>query len=688
MMEPAEARNAVAPPKDGVGDDDIHAQEDEKQPLEPLVISEQQAKGEGKQQQEEECSNDFTEEWKEALSTILQKQTTSSSSARESQKSENMQAASASTEDCQRIVEAATMEKKTHDSTTEEITARDLDGMPTEYTAIVHSIRESFALSVEGDDRSLADEKGDEENADTGEIVPERISKEKEETDVLQQQKEEDEEEEEEAKQQQTEDAATDKNKIPPDSKQPNHITTHFIPGGNKLYPLPDKQVSLSGEVNKKRLEEIMGIRASIVKSIREKFENDSAFDVNNLDMEKFFSTQKEQNAEYQRKRKEAIGRMHGAEDISCCGNGTGEVDHSPEVQTEETSQSTEKSSSIDKRTSTDVSVNEEENEEEKKDSEQPSFLEEVGAEETLAYVKEVWGSVSDDLSGDISSLLSFLSSGEGDAPVFPPEEIVEGLRHRRFDFTGRQRSGQSEEEWVDILLQQLCFSYLRDLEQEQIASIRKIYPSITRGNEHVEDEEVEEALSSLDIILSDLESHIDALKSCKSDLAEHDLELRNPTNLNGSRDNVKPAIVHRNQISPHEESKVQETGLLQPAESYHDVRRTITGGELFPVSRWEMLRDNSECQLKNKIVLPDTDEVEVVAVVLKVNQDQRLDTQDSHLCVLNNEKPSALKKRASQARSSHRVKFMLQQDSGAAENSTDTGDKKAETSAICCWVC
>jgi hypothetical protein len=82
-------------------------------------------------------------------------------------------------------------------------------------------------------------------------------------------------------------------------------------------------------------------------------------------------------------------------------------------------------------------------------------------------------------------------------------------------------------------------------------------------------------------------------------------------------------------------------------------------------------------------------DEVEVVAVILKMQQDQKSEVcDDASLCVLNNEKPSAFRKRLSNPVNNHRVKFMLKQES-AADSSTDTrGTQQPQTSAICCWLC
>ncbi|CAB9497721.1 NUDIX domain [Seminavis robusta] len=110
--------------------------------------------------------------------------------------------------------------------------------------------------------------------------------------------------------------------------------------------------------------------------------------------------------------------------------------------------------------------------------------------------------------------------------------------------------------------------------------------------------------------------------------------------------------------------------------------RRTIPAGDIFPASNWELLRENRSCQLKNKIVVADADEVEVVAVILLRRNSEESDDGETGLCVLNNEKPSALKRPGqSEGDKKLRVTFSLRKNNSNA-NEFD------EDETLCCWVC
>jgi hypothetical protein len=70
-----------------------------------------------------------------------------------------------------------------------------------------------------------------------------------------------------------------------------------------------------------------------------------------------------------------------------------------------------------------------------------------------------------------------------------------------------------------------------------------------------------------------------------------------------------------------------------------------IAIGCIFPFSNWELLEADPAYQLKNKIVVSATDEVEVVAVILRPHKIQQPSDVQASLCVLNNERPSAFKR-------------------------------------------
>lgn len=329
---------------------------------------------------------------------------------------------------------------------------------------------------------------------------------------------------------------------------------------------------------------------------------------------------------------------------------------------------------------------------EEQNDSELPQLELEMDNAETLSHLKALWGRNSKDLSADVTALLRFLTTAEG-MPLFPPQEMVDILRYRQRDFCGRDRDGQSEETWIEVLLLQLCYSYLQELDQRQIVSenLAQVNPNLpnTIGQteaETNEDEETGQTLSDLDNILSHLDSHIEALKKenwnpgtpSESD-SQHGITISRPD------EKVKQwamDLASQYRATDTKEQSVSSKCLVDPRTE----GQRIVGGDIYPTSCWDLLEHCPACRLRNKIVLSDMDEIEVVAVIFKFHQDEYPGAFDSNLCVLNNEKPSALRKRVSK-RKNLQVKFLLEQES-SVDSSAGIKEPRPERSAICCWLC
>lgn len=277
----------------------------------------------------------------------------------------------------------------------------------------------------------------------------------------------------------------------------------------------------------------------------------------------------------------------------------------------------------------------------------------------------------------DIPTLLSFLSTR--DVPLYTGDKVIQVKKDLKFVQEQRRCGRELQSSTVvcngDDPLQQLFNMKAVLRENGNLFDTMQRLHHILHTKEQTGDDDlvIEEVISGLDDVLTDLESRITFLTEKKEFLAAESGQ----GNCNVD-DHVGVELVA--QSVSNDKYHIVATS----ADDSLEDRRAILGGDIYPFASWELLQ-GSRCRLRNKIVLADHEEVEVVAVILKINDDQHPSIFDSGLCVLNNEKPSAMKQKR-QIERKMRVKFLLKADSSVG-TSTDSKDA-ITTGAICCWLC
>lgn len=272
-------------------------------------------------------------------------------------------------------------------------------------------------------------------------------------------------------------------------------------------------------------------------------------------------------------------------------------------------------------------------------------------AKVVLTYIGDVWGCGKDQPSGELPSLLKILAARDfpsfGNTEVIRIQKELDDVRAWRRKYDGMRAQQRPHRITTNDTLQQLLVMKAVLCEHNQLYScIQKLEHgrvAMFEGSGPVTELEINLAVSDIDSALSDLETR-------KRNRAFKPDAVATPNELAGARG--------------------------------------IAGGDLYPHSQWEVLQDRPDCHLKNKIVLADQEEVEVVALVLKAHEGQSR-TFDSHLCVLNNEKRSSLKLNTHlDSSKTHRVKFFLKQLSCVSITGGKSGITQGSGNILCCFPC
>jgi len=319
-----------------------------------------------------------------------------------------------------------------------------------------------------------------------------------------------------------------------------------------------------------------------------------------------------------------------------------------------------------------------------------------------LTYIRDIWGHKPDNHPEDISILLKFLSAQH--CPNFSGDEIIQiqneldAVRAWRRKYDGLHPSSQPyriHQPDEDLLRQLFTMkAVLREDKAlyESICCLEQLNATMKWNKIELvqsvgDDDEIKEVMSDLDSVMSELDSHIDSLTEKRRTVinlsaqpsSEQIGQSRFPCNFK-----MSPACL---EADPSETQPCGERTDSSCSDEIFEGRRSIPGGDIYPANRWEQLRTNPFSRLKNKIVVStDLDEVEVVALVL---MSQRPDVFASSLCVLNNEKPSALRgNRHSSSAKKLRVKFRLRKESNIEQNTPYDAQWNPGERSVCCWLC
>lgn len=166
--------------------------------------------------------------------------------------------------------------------------------------------------------------------------------------------------------------------------------------------------------------------------------------------------------------------------------------------------------------------------------------------------------------------------------------------------------------------------------------------------------EDMKAVLSDIESVVSNADRQMEALgcriESFGSQMESDQRELSNPK-IKTRVHKHKPLPLHFGDLDNTTDSESESYHELSEYSGAHNDPALLQGGRpiaigcIFPFSNWALLGADPAYQLKNKIVVADTEEVEVVAVVLRPHQIQQSSDVQASLCVLNNERPSAFKR-------------------------------------------